>query len=74
MAEIGAAAHFDIMKHQRTTPPIAQICEHCAWRETIIPLLGMPFCEHSSSTCSLKANKKHCEDFKERAIQLELFA
>lgn len=74
MAEIGAAAHFDIMIHLPTTLPIAQICEHCAWRETIYTLLGVPFCDHSSTTCSLKYNKKHCEDFKDRVIQLDLFA
>lgn len=63
--EIGAGATFDMMKQQR------DLCAHCAHREKLRKLLGVLFCDKSSTT--RVHPKQHCDEYEERGTQLELF-
>ena len=59
---------FDIMIQNKQE----NLCERCFWKDTIRPLLNVPFCEHSSTTCTRP--KSRCEDYKFQGHkQLELF-
>lgn len=63
--EIGAGATFDMMKQER------DLCAHCAHREKLRKLSGVLFCDKSSTT--RVHPKQHCDEYKERGTQLELF-
>lgn len=53
---------------------IAELCIKCEHRSSIYSLMDIPFCEHSSTTCSRRHNKKACPDREHiQPKQLSLF-
>ncbi len=64
---------------RRNFPPVddddvAEFCLTCEHRPTIYQLMGVPFCDHSSTTCARRYHKTKCQDYlRKQPKQLTLF-
>lgn len=62
------------ISHSVNDDSIAELCLKCEYRDYIDDLTGIPFCDHSSTSCARWDYKVECSDFlRKKPIQLSLF-